>query len=215
MVDDAMKRYKLKKSIRTGDEATMLSLIHALELRDPYTKGHSDRVAEYSIIIAQALDIQPENLNAIRYGGWLHDCGKIGISENILHGEGPLDEAQLHIIKNHPLWGVDIVKDAHLSDVTVNIIRYHHERFDGNGYPFGSKADEIPLEARIVAVADVYDALTTKRSYRDAYSKGTSLEILSSMRANVLDPEIVNIFISLFDESFTLRTVSILENQTL
>jgi putative two-component system response regulator len=214
MVDDAMKRYKLKKSIRTGDEATMLSLIHALELRDPYTKGHSDRVAEYSIIIAQALDIQPENLNAIKYGGWLHDCGKIGISENILLGEGPLDEAQLHIIKNHPLWGVDIVKDSHLSEITVNIIRYHHERFDGNGYPFGSKADDIPIEARIVAVADVYDALTTKRSYRDAYSKENALEILSSMKGNVLDPEIVNIFISLFDESFTLRTVSIPENHT-
>ncbi len=212
MVDDAMKRYKLKKSIRTGDEATMLSLIHALELRDSYTKGHSERVAEYSILIAQALDIQPENLNAIKYGGWLHDCGKIGISENILHGEGPLDEAQLHIIKNHPLWGVNIVKDAHLSEITVNIIRYHHERFDGNGYPFGSKGDNIPLEARIVAVADVYDALTTKRSYRDAFSKETALEILSSMKGNVLDPEIVDKFISLFDESFTLHTESIPEN---
>jgi putative two-component system response regulator len=214
MVDDAMKRYKLKKSIRTGDEATMLSLIHALELRDPYTKGHSERVAEYSIMIAQALDIQPENINAIKYGGWLHDCGKIGISENILHGEGPLDEAQLHIIKNHPLWGVNIVKDAHLSEITVNIIRYHHERFDGNGYPFGSKGDNIPLEARIVAVADVYDALTTKRSYRDAFLKETALEILSSMKGNVLDPEIVNKFISLFDESFTLNTESISDNHT-
>jgi putative two-component system response regulator len=197
MVDDAMKRYKLKKSIRTGDESTMLSLIHALELSDSYTKGHSERVAEYSIMIALALDVQPENLNSIKYGGWLHDCGKIGISENILHNEGPLDEAQLHIIKNHPLWGVDIVKDAHLSETIVNIIRYHHERFDGNGYPFGLKADEIPSEARIVAVADVYDALTTKRAYRDAYSKETALEILSSMKGNILDPEIVNLFISL------------------
>lgn len=201
MVDDAMKRYKLKKSIRTGDEATMLSLIHALELRDPYTKGHSERVAEYSIMIALAQGSNPDNFNAIKYGGWLHDCGKIGISENILHGEGPLDEAQLHIIKNHPLWGVDIVKDAHLSEITVNIIRYHHERFDGNGYPFGSKGYDIPLEARIVAVADVYDALTTKRSYRDAYSKENALEILSSMKGTVLDSEIVDIFISLFDES--------------
>jgi HD-GYP domain-containing protein (c-di-GMP phosphodiesterase class II) len=108
-----------------------------------------------------------------------------------------LDEAQLHIIKNHPLWGVDIVKDAHLSDVTVNIIRYHHERFDGNGYPFGVKAEEIPIEARIVTVADVYDALTTKRSYRDAYSKENALEILTSMKGNVLDPNIVDAFVSM------------------
>jgi len=212
MIDDAMKRYKLKKSIRTGDEATMLSLIHALELRDPYTKGHSERVAEYSIMLALALDVQPEKLNAIKYGGWLHDCGKIGISENILHGEGPLDEAQLHIIKNHPLWGADIVKDAHLSESTVNIIRYHHERFDVNGYPFGSKAHNIPIEARIVAVADVYDALTTKRSYRDAYSKETALEILSSMKGNVLDPEIVDVFTALFEKQTPKRTESLQEN---
>lgn len=200
MVEDAMKRYKLKKSIRTGDEATMLSLIHALELRDPYTRGHSERVAEYSIMLAEALNVHSDKINAIKYGGWLHDCGKIGISENILHGEGPLDDSQLHIIKNHPLWGVDIVQDAHLSEITVNIIRFHHERFDGNGYPFGSKADDIPVEARIVAVADVYDALTTKRSYRDAYAKETALEIMSSMKGTVLDPEIVDVFIALFNE---------------
>ncbi|HQP31633.1 MAG TPA: acyl-CoA dehydrogenase family protein, partial [Deltaproteobacteria bacterium] len=139
MVEDALQRYRLKKSIRLGDESTMLSLIHALELKDPYTKGHSERVAEYALAIAKAVAIPEERMTAIKYGSWLHDCGKIGISETILHGEGPLDEAEMHIIKNHPLWGADVVKDARLSDTTVNIILSHHERYDGQGYPFGIK----------------------------------------------------------------------------
>ena len=197
MVEDAYQRYRLKKSIRLGDEGTMLSLIHALELKDPYTKGHSERVAEYALAIAKAVAIPEERMTAIKYGSWLHDCGKIGISETILHGEGPLDEAEMHIIKNHPLWGADVVKDARLSDTTVNIILSHHERYDGQGYPYGIKGSAIPLEARIVAVADVYDALTTQRSYRGAYSVDDALAILSSMKENVLDPEIVDAFIEL------------------
>lgn len=197
MVEDALNRYRLKRSIRMGDEATMLSLIHALELKDPYTKGHSERVADYALQISQAICIPEENMRAIKYGGWLHDCGKIGIAESILHGEGPLDEAEMHIIRNHPLWGADVVKDARLSDVTVNIILSHHERYDGKGYPFGTQGLAIPLEARIVAVADVFDALTTKRSYRGAYSREDALEILSSMKGNVLDPELVDAFVGL------------------
>jgi response regulator RpfG family c-di-GMP phosphodiesterase len=200
MVEDALKRYRLKKSIRMGDEANMLSLIHALELKDPYTRGHSERVADYALRIARSMKIPEDKMSAIKYGSWLHDCGKIGISESILLGEGPLDEAEMHIIRNHPLWGADVVKDARLSDITVNIILLHHERYDGKGYPFGAKGMNIPLEARIVAVADVYDALTTKRSYRGAYKVGDALAILSSMKENVLDPEIVDAFVTVIRE---------------
>jgi response regulator RpfG family c-di-GMP phosphodiesterase len=200
MVEDALKRYRLKKSIRMGDEANMLSLIHALELKDPYTRGHSERVADYALRIARSMKIPEDKMSAIKYGSWLHDCGKIGISESILLGEGPLDEAEMHIIRNHPLWGADVVKDARLSDITVNIILLHHERYDGKGYPFGAKGMNIPLEARIVAVADVYDALTTKRSYRGAYKVGDALAILSSMKENVLDPEIVDAFVAVIRE---------------
>jgi HD-GYP domain-containing protein (c-di-GMP phosphodiesterase class II) len=200
MVEDALKRYRLKKSIRMGDEANMLSLIHALELKDPYTRGHSERVADYALRIARSMKIPEDKMSAIKYGSWLHDCGKIGISESILLGEGPLDEAEMHIIRNHPLWGADVVKDARLSDITVNIILLHHERYDGKGYPFGAKGMNIPLEARIVAVADVYDALTTKRSYRGAYKVEDALAILSSMKENVLDPEIVDAFVAVIRE---------------
>ncbi len=192
VVEEALKRYGLIRSLKQGDEASVFSLVTALELKDPYTRGHSERVAEYALMIAEAMELK--NIKEIRIGSWLHDCGKIGVSENILHYEGPLDEAELHIVRNHPMWGAEVARHAMLPDLIVNIVMCHHERYDGKGYPVGIKSDEIPIEARVVAVADVYDALTTKRPYRDAYDMDKALEILRSMSGNVLDPEIVRIF---------------------
>ena len=203
LVKDALKRYRLIKSIKTGDEATMLSLVHALELKDPYTRGHSERVAHYALMIAKQLSLPSENRAAIRYGSWLHDCGKIGVSENILNNEGPLDDAEIHIVRNHPMWGAEVARQARLSGIIVNIILSHHERYDGKGYPAGLKGSEIPIEARIVAVADIYDALTTERPYRKAYEMDKALEMLVSMKGNVLDPEIVDIFCSLLEQGDT------------
>jgi len=137
-----------------------------------------------------------EVLTAIRYASWLHDCGKIGVSENILNSEGPLDEAELHIIRNHPMWGADVARKARLSDIIVNTILSHHERYDGKGYPSGLQDGEIPFEARIISVADIYDALTTERPYRKAYTPERALEMLISMKGNVLDPQIVDCFSS-------------------
>ena len=197
LVEDALKRYRLIKSIIRGDENTMRSLVHALELKDPYTRGHSERVARYALLIARHLGLDEDELKAIRYGSWLHDCGKIGVSENILNNEGPLDEADIHIIRNHPLWGADVARKARLSDMIVNIILSHHERYDGKGYPSGLQAEEIPLEARIVSVADIYDALTTERPYRKAYTPELALEMLVSMKKSVLDPKLVECFSSI------------------
>ena len=196
LVEDAFERYRLIKSIIKGDENTMLSLVHALELKDPYTRGHSERVASYALSIAQYLGLAEEVLTAIRYASWLHDCGKIGVSENILNSEGPLDEAELHIIRNHPMWGADVARKARLSDIIVNTILSHHERYDGKGYPSGLQDGEIPFEARIISVADIYDALTTERPYRKAYTPERALEMLISMKGNVLDPQIVDCFSS-------------------
>ncbi len=196
VVEDALERYRLVRSILRGDHSTMRSLVHALELKDPYTRGHSERVASYAVMIAQRMGLDEDAQAAIRYGSWLHDCGKIGVSENILNFEGPLDEAEVHVIHNHPLWGADVARTGHLSRPVVNIILSHHERYDGKGYPSGLKGDEIPLEARIVSVADVYDALTTERPYRSAYTPQRALEMLESMKGNVLDPEIVDSFSS-------------------
>ena len=200
LIKDALERYRLIKSIIKGDESTMLSLVHALELKDPYTKGHSVRVAQYALMMAEDMHISEENRAAIRNGSWLHDCGKIGVSENILNNEGPLDDAEMHIVRNHPMWGAEVARQARLSEVIVNIILSHHERYDGKGYPSGLTGDAIPIEARIVAVADIYDALTTERPYRKAYSVDKALEMLDSMKGNVLDPEIVDLFSFLVKE---------------
>ncbi len=194
LVMDALKRYRLIKSIVKGDEATMLSLVRALELKDPYTKGHSERVAQYALTMAQEMKLSEKNMKAIQYGSWLHDCGKIGVSENILNYEGPLDDAETHIVRNHPMWGADVARKARLTETIVNIILYHHERYDGKGYPSGLCGTRIPLEARIVAVADIYDALTTERPYRKAYDKDKALLMLISMKGNILDPDLVDLF---------------------
>ncbi|HQI79948.1 MAG TPA: response regulator [Deltaproteobacteria bacterium] len=194
IVVDALERYRLVKSILRGDENTMRSLVHALELKDPYTRGHSERVATYAVMIAKRLGLGDDAQAAIRYGSWLHDCGKIGVSENILNNEGPLDDAEVHVIRNHPLWGADVARKGRLSGAIVNIILSHHERFDGKGYPEGLAGEQIPQEARIVSVADVYDALTTERPYRMAYTPERALEMLESMKGNVLDPILVACF---------------------
>lgn len=209
LVMDALKRYRLIKSIVKGDEAAMLSLVRALELKDPYTKGHSERVAQYALLIGGKLLLAEKNIKAIRYGSWLHDCGKIGVSENILNYEGPLDDAEIHIVRNHPMWGADVARKARLPEMIVNVILCHHERYDGKGYPSGLKGSrEIPLEARIVAVADIYDALTTERPYRKAYDKDKALEMLISMKGNVLDPSLVDLFSEILEQRNALPSKS-------
>ncbi|MEA2100990.1 MAG: response regulator [Thermodesulfobacteriota bacterium] len=194
LVDDALYRYWLIKSLKKGDEGTMLSLVHALELKDPYTKGHSERVAGYAVRIAEQMGLSVNEKREIKYGSWLHDFGKIGVSEAILNQEGPLNDAERHVINNHPSWGAEVARQAGLSDMMVNIILSHHERFDGKGYPNGLKGEDIPLGARIVCVADIYDALTTNRPYRDAYGIDKALELVISMKDNVLDPAVVDAF---------------------
>ncbi len=200
LVMDALKRYRLIRSVAKGDEAAMRSLIRALELKDPYTKGHSERVAEYALSIAGKLELTAEEVKAIQYGSWLHDCGKIGVSENILNYEGPLDDAEIHIVRNHPMWGAEVARKARLSETIVNIILFHHERYDGKGYPSGLRDGRIPIEARIVAVTDIYDALTTERPYRKAYDKEKALQMLISMKGSVLDPELVDLFSRIIKE---------------
>ena len=200
LVEDALERFRLIKSILRGDENMMRSLVHALELKDHYTRGHSERVAGYALMIATHLGLPEEALTSLRYGSWLHDCGKIGVSENILNNEGPLDEAEIHIIRNHPLWGADMARKGHLTRAIVDVILSHHERYDGKGYPSGLAGEEIMLESRIVSVADIYDALTTERPYRMAYTRERALEMLISMKGNVLDPELVDCFVSIMQE---------------
>jgi putative two-component system response regulator len=204
VVEEGINRYRLNLSMRIEDEDVLRSLAQTLELKDPNTKGHCDRVAVYALMIAEALQIPKEIQRQIKYGSWLHDCGKIGISEIILNSNGRLTDEEFETMKKHAFWGAEVAAKANLSELARNIIHYHHERFDGTGYPSGIGGTGIPREARIVAVADIYDALTMDRPYRNGYSHAEAIDMLLSMRGNALDPEIVDIFLSIIKKTLSL-----------
>lgn len=193
-VKDAVKRYQIVQSLKHSDESTFLSLAHAIELKDPYTRGHCERVADYAMMIAKELNIPEETERVMRSGCWLHDCGKIGVPEKILIKDSTLTETEFEIVKKHPDWGAEVAKQANLSQTVINIILYHHERYDGAGYPSRIKGTEIPLEARIATVADVYDALTSNRAYRKKFCDDKAIKIMLKMKEHVFDPEITDIF---------------------
>ncbi|TWJ19456.1 HD domain-containing phosphohydrolase [Geobacter argillaceus] len=193
-VSESLARYRVLSALRREDEVILRSLAQTIELKDHYTRGHCDRVATYATGIAKELGMPATRLREIRYGGWLHDCGKIGVPEEILNFNGILTEKEFETIRKHPDWGAEVARQAQLPEVVVNIIRYHHERFDGSGYPCGLAGGQIPQEARIVAVADVFDALTTDRPYRKGCSLRKGLSVLESLQGVVLDPELVPLF---------------------
>jgi len=201
VVDEALMRYELIHSLKsTEDETVYLSLAQTVELKDPYTKGHCDRVARYAVSLGKAMGLPEQQLEEIKHGSWLHDCGKIGVPERVLNHPGKLNEDDMESVMQHPRWGSDVARQAHMSEVVVNVILYHHERFDGAGYPSGLKGDEIPIEARIVAIADVFDALYSDRPYRKAYSLERALEIMQEMTATHFDPELVKTFLPLAEQ---------------
>ncbi len=199
-VQQGLERYRLLQKMRQEDEGVLRSLAQTIELKDPSTRGHCDRVSVYALSIAEALNLSREFRREIKYGSWLHDCGKIGISEAILNGSGQLSADEFETMKKHSSWGDDVASKANLSPVARNIIRYHHERYDGSGYPEGLAGEAIPLEARIVAVADVFDALSSDRPYRSCYSLEETLSMVESMCGKALDPIITNAFLGLIRE---------------
>ena len=201
VVDEALMRYQLVKSLGiTEDEAVYLSLAQTVELKDPYTKGHCDRVARYAVALGKELGLAENSLEEIKHGAWLHDCGKIGVPERVLNHPGRLSEDDMESVMQHPRWGSEVARQARLSEAVVNIILYHHERFDGAGYPSGLKGDEIPIEARIVAIADVFDALYSDRPYRRAYSFERVMEIMKEMTVTHFDPELIKTFLPLAEK---------------
>jgi putative two-component system response regulator len=197
-VRDGIDQYRLLQALRRGDDEAMLnSLAQTIELKDPYTRGHCNRVALYALMIADMMKLPEKLQNDIKHGSWLHDCGKIGVPEKVLNYPGKLTKDDFLTIKKHPDWGAEVARLAKLSTPVVNIIHFHHERWDGRGYPSGISGINIPLEARIVTVADVYDALTTDRPYRCAFTIEKSRSILASLKGRSLEPRIVDMFLSL------------------
>lgn len=200
-VDEALMRYQLVQALGScHDETVYLSLAQTVELKDPYTKGHCDRVARYAVSLARAAGLPENVVNEIKHGSWLHDCGKIGVPEHVLNSTGHLSEDDFETIMQHPRWGSEVARQARMSDTIINIILYHHERFDGKGYPSGLEADHIPVEARIVAIADVFDALYSDRPYRKAYDFDRTIEILLEMTETHFDRRLIELFLPIAEE---------------
>jgi response regulator RpfG family c-di-GMP phosphodiesterase len=194
-VAEAVERHRLARALRDADEGKLLSLAQAIELKDAYTRGHCDRVALYALRIAEGLALGEDVKRQLRYGSWLHDCGKIGVPEGILNKNGALTAEEFAVVRNHPAWGAEVAGHARVSRVVANVIRHHHEKVDGTGYPDGLRGEQIPLEARIVAVADVFDALTSDRPYRAGFPWPKAAAILRSMAGDHLDPQLVEILL--------------------
>jgi response regulator RpfG family c-di-GMP phosphodiesterase len=199
IVCDSIAKYKIVLAIRNADDASILSLAQTIELKDPYTKGHCERVAVFALMIADALNLNREKKKHIKYGSWLHDCGKIGVPELILNTPGPLDDEQFATVKRHARWGGDVVNTSRIPETVVNIAVYHHERFDGTGYPLGLSSTHIPVEARIVAIADAYDAMTSDRPYRKRLSHVAAIDALRKGKNATFDPTLVDIFVNIID----------------
>ena len=181
-------------------EATLEGWARMLELRDRETEGHSRRVAKVSVNIAKKLGLDEEEIKYVYYGALLHDIGKIAIPDEILHKPGPLTAEERAIINQHPVYAFEMLKDIEHLRPALAIPYSHHENWDGTGYPQGLKGEAIPLAARIFAVVDNLDALTTDRPYRKAWSLKEALEYIEAQRGKKFDPRIADIFITYFDE---------------
>jgi cyclic di-GMP phosphodiesterase len=174
---------------------TIEALAAAVEARDPYTHGHTQRVEEYAVIMAKALGCDEAEISALRRACVLHDIGKIGIEDVILRKQARLEPDEEIRMQKHPVIGVDMLKGIDFLDPVLPLIRHHHERWDGNGYPDQLHADEIPLGARILAVADALDAMTSDRSYRAARTFDYAKTEILKGSATHFDPEVVTAFI--------------------
>jgi len=178
---------------------TVTSLAHGLEARDKYTSGHSERVADYSGLIARNLDFSQREEKDIHLAGLLHDIGKIGIEEAILGKRGKLNDQEYDHIKSHPLVAVRILEPIVQLRRVLPAIRSHHERFDGKGYPDKLKGKEIPQGGRILAVSDAFDAMASERPYRPAYSVDDTLSEMNRHSGRQFDPEILEVFLKSID----------------
>jgi putative nucleotidyltransferase with HDIG domain len=179
----------------------MKTLVKAIEAKDLYTAGHVWRVSQYAKAIAERLEWEPSQVRWLEAGAILHDLGKVGISDLILQKEEKLTDEEYDEMKKHPAIGYHIVETSHFLSQFKHIIESHHERFDGKGYPLGSAGEEIPIEGRIVAVADTFDAMTSHRPYRKAMDAHKAIAIIIENRGLQFDPSIVAVFVELHNEA--------------
>lgn len=194
--------YNRTKQIRAREEEIAIRLVNASGFRDEETGMHIRRIGLYSAEMGKKLGWSQSKVDEIRLAAPMHDVGKIGIADSILKKPGRLTEAEFTSMKEHARIGYEMLAGSNIPmmDTAAVIAHSHHEKYDGTGYPNGLKGDEIPIEARIVAIVDVYDALTHKRVYKDAFTEEKVFEIMKDMAGNHLDEKLYNVFLSIIDK---------------
>lgn len=195
----ARRSFELYTKMRKVYLDTIRALAAAIDAKDPYTKGHSERVAEMSVGLAQELNLPGRDIENIEYTALLHDIGKIGIDDRILGKESSLTSQEFDKIKEHPAIGANIIEPVDFLKNSYEAIYHHHERYNGKGYPDGIKSKDIPILARIIAVADAYDAMGSDRPYRKKLDKDKILKELNDQSGKQFDPEVVKALISILD----------------
>ena len=196
---------KLSDTYKQLEQAYMESiqtLRYTVEAKDTYTRGHSDRVSEYSVLIGKKLGLSDDELKKLQVGGLFHDIGKIGVPDSILLKEGKLSDDEYSEIKNHPNIGAHILSTASIFKDIIPIVKHHHERYDGRGYPGQLAGDNIPYLARIAAVADTFDAMTSKRSYRDPLPLDYVISEFEKCKGTQFDPNIADAFIDILKNDY-------------
>ena len=195
----ARRSFELYTKMRKVYLDTIRALAAAIDAKDPYTKGHSERVAKMSVTLAQELNLSGRELENIEYTALLHDIGKIGIADSILGKKGSLTSQEFDRIKEHTAMGANIIEPVDFLKNSYWAIYHHHEKYNGKGYPDGLKSEDIPILARVIAVADAYDAMNSDRPYRKKLSKDKILNELKDQSGKQFDPEVVKALISVLD----------------
>lgn len=189
---------KLQKAYMESIE----TLRFTVEAKDTYTRGHSDRVSKYSVLLGERLGLSEEDINTLRIGGLFHDIGKIGVPDSILLKESKLTDDEYSEIKNHPSIGSHILSNATIFQDVLPIVKHHHERYDGNGYPGKLKGEEIPYLARIAAIADSFDAMTSRRTYRDSLSLDIVKSEFEKCKGTQFDPKYTDAFLDILNNEY-------------
>ncbi len=191
----AIENARLHEALLDGYKRTVRALATAIDAKDPYTCGHSQRVKEYALLAGRQLDLPQDELEAIEYAGILHDVGKIGIIDAMLRKPSRLQPDEWVVMRSHPMIGANIIGDVPFLERTKSLVLHHHEKYDGTGYPQGLEKEEIPMGARLIAVADAFDTMTTDRAYRSALSVSYALHELRACTKTQFCPKAVEAFI--------------------
>lgn len=208
VVDSAVEYYQLKSDndklvydLKELFSGTVNSIIETLDAKDSFTLGRSRRVTFLALKMANYLNLSNEELGKLELAGLLHDIGMIGVGEETLNKTGILSVDDIEVIKTHVTFGVKILEDIKQLKEVVEIVKHHHERFDGSGYPDGIRGDEIPLGSRIIAVADAYDGMVSKRSYREELSHEAALKLMEDQSGHQFDPVVIQAFKAIITDS--------------